>query len=160
MSTRLDKAWASRLGEEFPESAAQLDALIAYLRVKEEKLASLLRFCAAHPRLPMRWMYEEYSTALDAVERETAHEVKPETTAMSPQQKGAYTRRLRTRTALCDTAAQLIAQNPFGWKVEEVASQAGVSIVTLYNHFLSRKGLIVAAYEQLISKSELYDLPV
>lgn len=146
----------SELAEEFPESVDQLDALAEHMFAKQEKLAALIRFCAARPELPMMRMYAEYGAALDAVALEPAREVEPqvsdeEAKALDPRARAARTKRLRSRRRAIEATALLIKRNPSKWTVEQAVPLSGVSQPTIYAHFTGRHQLTVEAYEYLIA---------
>lgn len=153
--TKIDSKWLSGLAEEFPQSADQIGALAEHLLDKQDRLARLIRFCVAHPELPMMRMYAEYGAALDAVALEPPREVEPEVTdeeaaELHPRERAARTKRLRSRRKIAEAAALLARENPQVWKVEDVVPVSGVSLPTLYNHFFNRQRLTVAAYDHLV----------
>jgi transcriptional regulator GlxA family with amidase domain len=137
--------WLSELSEEFPQSAAQIDALTVHVFAKQEKLAVLIQFCAAHPKLHMMRMYAEYSAALDIVTLGS-----PELSQESTASARHHTRRTRTHTAILDVAETLI-QRDEPWNRDKLANLANISPATLYNHFASTSHIIVEAYERMLA---------
>ncbi len=153
---KIHSNWLSDLAEAFPESVDQLGALAEHMFAKQEKLATLIRFCAARPELPMMRMYAEYSAALDAVALEPAREVETEVSdeeakLLGSRQRAARTKRLRSRAWIVKTVATLIAENAGEWRLDEVPALSGMSNATLHNHFRSRSQLAAAAYDHLIA---------
>lgn len=147
--------WLSDLAEEFPESVDQLGALAEHMFAKQEKLAALIRYCAAHPELPMMRLYAEYSAALDAVALEPPKEVEPEISdeeakLLGPRQRAARTKCLRSRTWIAEAVAKLIAENADQWRVDEVPGLSGMSIATTHNHFPNRNLLAAVGYQYLV----------
>ncbi|HET6747028.1 MAG TPA: hypothetical protein VFH06_02910 [Candidatus Saccharimonadales bacterium] len=145
---RIHSNWLSELGEEFPQSAPQIDALAAHMFAKQEKLAALIRFCAARPELRMMWMYAEYSAALDAVALESSESERTTGTQPSGQQRSG--RAGHTHNAILDVAETLI-QRGEPWNRDKLANLANISPATLYNHFASTSHIIVEAYERLLA---------
>jgi hypothetical protein len=155
--TRAHTHCFDQLASEYPRAAEQLNVLTKHLAIKHERLAALVRFCAAHPELPMMRMYAEYSTALDAVAleppREEAQEVSDEEAArLSPRERAARTKRIRTRLRVVETASGFILERD-SWRIEELAAEAGIGEATVHNRFHSRSGVVVAAYGHLLAKS-------
>jgi hypothetical protein len=152
---KIHSHWLSELGKDFPESADQLGILAEHLFAKQEKLAALVRYCAAHPELPMMRMYAEYSAALDAVELESPVEIQSEVSEeeaskLSPRDRAARTKKLRTRTKTIAVAVKFILEGE-AWTLVEVAEKAGVGIATVHTHFRNRNRVLVAAYNQLLT---------
>lgn len=149
--------WLFELGEKFPESADQLDALADHLFTKQEKLAALIRHCAAHPELPMLRMYAEYSAALDAVALEPPREVELEVSdeeagKLDSRARAGRTKLLRTRARIVEAASQLLGgTQPLA--IDKVCELSRVSKPTFYNHFRLRSQLVAAAYAHLTTNS-------
>ena len=148
--------WAAQLAEEYPQAAVQLEQLAQHLRAKQERLGMLIRFCASRPELPMLRMYTEYSAALDAVALEPSREEPrglsdKEVVDLPYRERGARTKRVRTRTSLIEAAATLILKSSGSWRVNAAVQLAGVGNATYHNHFASRERLLVAAYEHLLA---------
>ncbi len=61
-----------------------------------------------------------------------------------------------TRTRILDVASRLAADHGFaGLTVEDVAAEAGVSRLTVYNHFTSRSGLLEAVAWSLFERADI-----
>jgi AcrR family transcriptional regulator len=77
----------------------------------------------------------------------------PETTRPDdPRSRAARTKRNRTRRALLDAAA--ITFGALGWRdarIEDIASAAGVSAATAYNHFPSKQSLVGHVFAPLLA---------
>jgi hypothetical protein len=152
--TQINSRWLARLAEEYPESAGQLGALTDHLLAKQERLAALIRYCAARPELPMMRMYAEYGAALDAVALEPLQEVaelaEDDAAKLGPRERAARTKRIRTDNWVLDAALKFILQRS-SWRMDELAKEAGVGVATVHTHFHSRSNVLVAAYERLLS---------
>jgi AcrR family transcriptional regulator len=73
-----------------------------------------------------------------------------------PRVRAARTKRFRTRRALLDAADVAFASH--GWanaRMEDIASAAGVSAATAYNHFPSKHALLGHVYSPLIQPLQL-----
>lgn len=69
----------------------------------------------------------------------------------TPRARAARTKRARTRTGLLDAArTKFIDGGWAGTRIEDVASQAGVSVPTAYQHFRSKHTLVAYAYAPLM----------
>lgn len=155
-SNEVHNQWITQLAAEFPQAADQLGALADHLQVKHERLAALIRYCAAHPELPMMRMYAEYSAALDAVALEPPREVEPEVSdeeakLLGPRERAARTKRMRSRARIVKAAETFILSQVPSWTLTEVAVEAGVGVATVHTHFRSRSNVLVVAYERLLS---------
>jgi AcrR family transcriptional regulator len=69
---------------------------------------------------------------------------------LSPRERAAQTKRNRTREALITAAIDLVSEAG-SYRLEDIASAAGVGLATVYNHFGGKKQLVDAAYERLMS---------
>ncbi|WP_200300804.1 TetR/AcrR family transcriptional regulator [Streptomyces adelaidensis] len=73
------------------------------------------------------------------------------TEALSPQQRAALTKTVRTRKWLADTARALLDENGwYGVTREDVAKASGFGLTTLSKHFPTKRGLVIAAYAPLV----------
>jgi AcrR family transcriptional regulator len=61
----------------------------------------------------------------------------------------------RTRAAIIDAAQRLCRQNG-DFKMEEVVRESGVSIQTIYSHFSSKRGLLMAVVDAVQRDAGLY----
>lgn len=66
---------------------------------------------------------------------------------LTSQQKAAATKRRRMNAWICDAARTLFDRYGYhGVTREDVCREAGTSLTTLHNHFVSKQALAVAAY--------------
>jgi AcrR family transcriptional regulator len=75
-----------------------------------------------------------------------------DTSAATARERAARTKRERSRRVLLAAAAELFAAQ--GWlptRLEDVASCAGVSTATTYNHFPTKHALIAHVYAPLVA---------
>lgn len=69
-----------------------------------------------------------------------------------PRARAGATKRHRTRAALLDAASQLFEAHGWaGTRVEDIATAAGVSSATAYNHFPTKHAIVGAVYEPVLS---------
>jgi AcrR family transcriptional regulator len=69
-----------------------------------------------------------------------------------PRARAGATKRLRTRAALLAAATQLFETRGWaGTRMEDIATAAGVSSATAYNHFPTKHAIVGAAYEPVLS---------
>ena len=65
-----------------------------------------------------------------------------------------------TRSRIIAAACALLAGGSKGpFSLEAVARQAGVTRLTVYNHFDSKRGLLEAVFDDLAQRGGLYELP-
>ena len=81
----------------------------------------------------------------------------------TPEQAGApasprvHRRRERNRTAMLDAAERMFAAGRFGnLRVEDVAETADVSVGTVYTHFGSKDGLLLAVAQRSLERATDY----
>jgi AcrR family transcriptional regulator len=76
----------------------------------------------------------------------------PDPHSADPRARAAATKRNRTRRALLDAAdATFTARGWVRTRIEDVASNAGVSSATAYNHFPAKHALIAEVFAPLIA---------
>lgn len=63
-----------------------------------------------------------------------------------------------TRNTILDAAIRLFTERGTGIRLEDIASEAGVSRQTVYVHFGSRTGLLIALVQHMDESGELHDL--
>lgn len=82
---------------------------------------------------------------------------------MSPRMYRSTIRNLSVqdgRNKIAAAAANLIASTePSRFSLESVGKAAGVSRLTVYNHFGSRKGLLEVVYDNVAERGGLYRIP-
>lgn len=65
----------------------------------------------------------------------------------------------RTRARIVAAArARLVGAGPHAFSLEAVARQAGVTRLTVYNHFESKRGLMEAVFDDLARRGGLFEL--
>lgn len=70
---------------------------------------------------------------------------------LNPRERAAQAKRDRSRQALIGAAVDLVVESRgLGYRVEDIAAAAGVSLATLYNHFETKADLIRAAFERVV----------
>jgi len=68
---------------------------------------------------------------------------------------GAEDRRLRTRNQVLDAALRLFDEHGYlGVRVEDIATEAGVSRATFYKHFTEREQVLAELFERLLGAEE------
>ena len=68
-----------------------------------------------------------------------------------PRVRAGATKRLRTRAALLAAATELFETRGWpGTRMEDIATAAGVSSATAYNHFPTKHAIVGAAYEPVL----------
>lgn len=63
-----------------------------------------------------------------------------------------------TRDTILNAAVRLLTEKGAGIRLEDIASEAGVSRQTVYVHFGSRTGLLIAMAQHMDEKGTLHDL--
>ena len=83
---------------------------------------------------------------------------------MAPQADSEHRtdpRRARSSAALIEAANRLFAEHGFAdTTVEQIASEAGVAIGTLYGNFGDKRGLYLAAIDHALGLNDEYQLPI
>lgn len=65
------------------------------------------------------------------------------------RQRAAATKRARTQRSILDAASKLFNEHGYsGVTLEAVATEAGVGVATIANHFPTKRALAIAAYAQ------------
>jgi AcrR family transcriptional regulator len=72
-------------------------------------------------------------------------------------QRGRATSAAETRATILTAARDLIPETEFGLGVDEIARRAGVAVQTVYDHFGSKGGLLMAVVDDVQRSAGLYD---
>ncbi len=73
------------------------------------------------------------------------HEL-PDGSIMSPRQRSAETKRRRSRQAIVDAGRFLLKEDGPSMRVEDVASEAGLSVPTFYSYFNTKADLVASIF--------------
>lgn len=131
--------------------AERLQELNHFLQEKNRRLEALVQLFAQHPTLPIEAMVREYSAALDEVGI-CAPPEEGDDQSLGHRQRSGITKRHRNREKLISAGVEMIlsGRTTEAYFARTIARAADVTDKTVYHHFGTKNGLLVAAYDRLL----------
>ncbi|WP_410641222.1 TetR/AcrR family transcriptional regulator [Amycolatopsis sp. lyj-346] len=134
------------------QATERLQELRCFLQEKNRRIDALLQLFSQDPTLPIEAMVREYGSVLDSTDgHDHTERVGRDECAngLEYRQRGARTKRVRTRERIISAATELVVQRE-SFRLQDLAELAKVGVATLRFHFSTKDELLWAVYDRLV----------